>query len=303
MNWVLQHIRAFSRTGKDFFRKPTASLVNILSVGVALSLPLAGYGLIKSAESLSFAFEHQPHINVYLNPSANQFDIDAIIGELDFTEGIAKKTVITKTQALADFEKSSGINNVLEHLKENPLPTTIVITPSDDFLDSVNIEKLKNQIEKIDGIDEVQINQEWLDRMKNIISFASAIVSGISILVCTAIIFTLSNTIRLLISTRTNEILVGKLVGATDRFVRLPFLYTGFLYGALGGLTAYGIYLACRLALQKSVSQLAASYQSSFSLHSLTLNEILILILGSAILGWLAARVSVAAHLHRINPR
>jgi len=303
MNWILQHIRALLRTLKELVIKPGTTLVNILSVGVALSLPVAGYGLIKSDESLSFAFEHKPHINVYLSPSANQFDIDAIMGELDFTEGIAKKTVITKTQALAAFEKSSGIDNVLEYLKENPLPTTIVITPNDDSLDSVNIEKLKNEIEKIDGIDEVQVNQEWLDRMRNIVSFASAIVSGISILVCTAIIFTLSNTIRLLISTRANEILVGKLVGATDRFVRLPFLYTGLLYGALGGLTAYGIYLTCRIGLQKSVSQLAASYQSSFSLHALTPTEIITLILGSAILGWLAARFSVAAHLHKIKPR
>jgi len=303
MRWVIQHIRALVRTIKELLAKPSSSLISILSIGIALTLPLAGYGLIKSTENLSFAFEHKPHINVYISPDAKQFDIDAISAELNFTDGIAEKKIISKAQALASFEKESGITNVLTHLNKNPLPTTIVITPTEDFLSTNKLEGLKETLEKIDGIDSIQINHEWLERIGMITSFSRMIFLGIALLVSVAIIFTLSNTIRLLIASKKNEILVGKLVGATNRFVRLPFLYIGFIYGALGGLCAYGLYTLCRAFLQEPVTALANSYQTSFDLYTLNIYEICILIFVSGTLGLLAARLSVATHLYKIKPR
>lgn len=291
------------RAWQDLLKTPLATLANILVIGVALSIPTVGYGLAKSVNKLSFALEHKPHINVFISPDASDSDVKAIDGELAFTNGIASKQLITKEQALKSFETTSGIKNVLDSLEKNPLPTTIVITPKDDFLTVDGIQGIIDNIKKIDGIDEVQVNQEWLERLNMISDFATTIIFVLAGLIAFSIVFILSNTIRLLIANRKNQIIVSKLVGASDSFVRQPFLYLGFLYGLLGGLIAYGIYWVVLLLLQQPINELANSYKTSFSLYQLSNLDSSTLIISAAILGWLAARFSVGKHLNNIKPR
>ena len=291
------------RAWQDLLRTPASSLANILVIGIALAIPTVGYGLAMSTTKLSFALEHRPHINVFIANSASENDVAAITEELEFTEGINDIQTISKEDALTAFEKSTGIENILESLSKNPLPTTLVITPDDDFLESLKLEQLIDNINKIDGIDEVQINQEWLQRLNVITEFLMTIVYVLAGLIACAIIFILSNTIRLLIANRRNEIVVSKLVGASDSYVRQPFLYLGFLYGLLGGLLAFGIYWLVIFILQTPINEFASSYGTNFLLHELDDKESAALIIGAAVLGWLAARFSVNKHLNKIKPR
>ena len=291
------------RAWQDLLRTPASSLANILVIGIALAIPTVGYGLAMSTTKLSFALEHRPHINVFIANSASENDVAAITEELEFTEGINDIQTISKEDALTAFEKSTGIENILESLSKNPLPTTLVITPDDDFLESLKLEQLIDNINKIDGIDEVQINQEWLQRLNVITEFIMTIVYVLAGLIACAIIFILSNTIRLLIANRRNEIVVSKLVGASDSYVRQPFLYLGFLYGLLGGLLAFGIYWLVIFILQTPINEFASSYGTNFHLHELNDKESAALIIGAAVLGWLAARFSVNKHLNKIKPR
>ena len=291
------------RAWQDLLKSPLATIANILVIGIALAIPTVGYGLSMSVTKLSFALEHKPHINVYISPSSSSNDIEAIQGELSFTEGIKNKKTISKEQALKSFEEASGIENILDSIAENPLPTTIIITPKDDFLSSEKLQLLIDKIKKIDGIDEVQVNQEWLERVNVITEFAMTIVFVLAGLIACAIVFILSNTIRLLIANRRNEIIVSKLVGASDSFVRQPFLYLGFLYGLLGGLAAFGIYWLVFFLLQEPINAFANSYKTSFSLYQLNDKDSATIIIGAAILGWIAARFSVNRHLNKIKPR
>jgi len=291
------------RAWQDLLRTPASSLANILVIGIALAIPTVGYGLAMSTTKLSFALEHRPHINVFIANSASENDVAAITEELEFTEGINDIQTISKEDALTAFEKSTGIENILESLSKNPLPTTLVITPDDDFLESLKLEQLIDNINKIDGIDEVQINQEWLQRLNVLTEFLMTIVYVLAGLIACAIIFILSNTIRLLIANRRNEIVVSKLVGASDSYVRQPFLYLGFLYGLLGGLLAFGIYWLVIFILQTPINEFASSYGTNFLLHELDDKESAALIIGAAVLGWLAARFSVNKHLNKIKPR
>ena len=299
----MRFLQMLTRAWQDILKTPSSSLANILVIGIALSIPTVGYGLAISTTKLSFALEHKPHINIFIAPSASENDIAAINEELKFTEGIRDIDIISKEDALKAFEESTGIENILESLSKNPLPTTFVVTPSNEFLESFNLEQLIDKINKIDGIDEVQINQEWLQRLNVITRFIMTIVFVLAGLIACAIIFILSNTIRLLISNRKNEIIVSKLVGASDNFVRQPFLYLGFLYGLLGGLVAYGIYWLIILLLQAPINEFANSYKTSFLLYELNNKESAILVVGTAVLGWLAARLSVNRHLYKIKPK
>ena len=299
----MRFLQMLLRAWQDLLKTPASSLANILVIGIALAIPTVGYGLAMSATKLSFALEHKPHINIFISPSASQNDIAAINEELKFTEGIQDIKILSKEAALKAFEESTGIDNILESLSKNPLPTTLVVTPKDESLESFYLEQLIDKIKKIDGIDEVQINQEWLQRLNVITRFFMTIVFVLASLIACAIIFILSNTIRLLISNRTNEIVVSKLVGATDSFVRQPFLYLGFLYGLLGGLVAYGFYWLVILLLQTPINEFASSYKTSFQLYEINNEESAILVIGAAILGWLAARFSVNKHLNKIKPK
>ena len=299
----MRFIQALLRAWQDLLKQPWSALANILVLGIAISIPTVGYGLAMSISKLSFALESKPHINIYLSPELDDPSIDAIFEELDFTEGIDKKTLISKQEALEAFEESSGIDNIRESLTENPLPTTIVITPTNDYLNSDKIQTLIDNIQKIESVDEVQVNQQWLERLHNISQFATTVALVLAILTAVAIIFVLGNTIRLLIANRQEQIIVSKLVGASDRYVRQPFLYLGFLYGLLGGLTAYGIYWIVILLLQEPINQLANSYESHFILYRLTDLDSAVIILSTAILGWISARFSVGKHLKNIKPK
>ncbi len=299
----MRFFQTLLRAWQDLLKTPISSLANILVIGIALAIPTVGYGLAKSVSTLSFALEHKPHINVYVSPNASDTDIKAINDELTFTNGIESKKIISKQDALTSFEKASGIENILDSLDKNPLPTTFVITPQDTFLNVDDMQKLIDEIKKIDGIDEVQVNQEWLERLNMITEFTTTIVFILACLIACAIVFILSNTIRLLIANRKNEIIVSKLVGASDQFVRQPFLYMGFLYGLLGGLFAYGIYAVITLLLQQPINDIANSYKTTFSLYQLNDLESASLIISAAILGWLAARFSLGKHLSDIKPR
>ncbi len=291
------------RAWQDLLKTPSSTLANVLVIGVALSIPTVGYGLAKSVKELSFALEHKPHINVFISPDIRPAEVRVIEGELGFTDGIESTKTISKEDALKSFESASGIENILDSLEKNPLPTTIVITPKDDFLTVDGIQNLIDTVKKIDGIDEVQVNQEWLERLNMISDFTTTIVFVLAGLIAFAIVFILSNTIRLLIANRKNQIIVSKLVGASDSFVRQPFLYLGFLYGLLGGLVAYGIYWIVLLLLQQPITELANSYKTTFSLYQLDNIDSATLIISAAILGWLAARFSVGKHLSDIKPR
>lgn len=303
----MHHIKTIIRTFSDLAKAPLSTLTNTLMIGISLSLPIIGYALIKSTENLSFALEHKPHINIYISPLTPAIDISAIENELKFTEGVKSQRTISKQQALKEFEESSGIKDILKSLNKNPLPTTIIVTPMNSHLSSNGIQKLKDKLSKIDGIDDIQVNQEWLERLNSVTNFANTLLLVFTSLIATAILLTLSNTIRLLISTRKNEILISKLVGANDSYVRRPFLYLGFLYGLLGGAIAYGITTVVLFTLQQPVNKFSLSYDNShsaiFDLYSLNITEIAIVLVGSALLGWLAARLSVGKHLSAIKPR
>jgi len=299
----MRFIQMLLRAWQDLFKHPFSALANILVIGIALAIPTVGYGLTMSVTELSFALEKKPHINIYLSTTIDESSAEAILDELSFTEGIQDKYLISKEQALEAFQKASGIDNIIDSLENNPLPTTIVVTPSDEYLTSDLLQSLIDNIQKIDGIDEIQVNQEWLERLNMIKNFATTIVLILAILVACAIIFILSNTIRLLIATRKSEIIVSKLVGASDSFVRQPFLYLGFLYGLLGGLTAYAIYWIVLYFLQAPIDELASSYDTNFFLYQLNDIDSATVILGAAVLGWLAARFSVGRHLQSIKPK
>lgn len=300
---MIRHLQVLLATLGDLSRSPLNSISSALVIGITMAIPVIGGMLISSAGSMSRNWDISPQINVYLNDAVAPNDTKALLNEFNFFAGVASTTLLTKDQALTEFKRLSGLEDELDTLEENPLPTTIIISPTSDYDSIDRITKLKNDLMKIDGVQNITINVEWLERLNSVLSFLRSTAKIISILLAIALILVVSNTIGLQIQNRRQEIVITKLVGGTDSFVKRPFLYFGATIGIFGGVFCCIIYALTYLALNQPIQRLASSYGSSFSLVNLQWWHLASLLLIGGLLGWLAAQLSVIRHLSSILPK
>ena len=284
-------------------RTPTASLNTILIVAITLLLPALLYVTVKSAQGLSENWQGRPQISVFFQTGLSTGETQLIFDEIALHPAVELAELVTPEQALAEFRVLSGLNQEIDFLDNNPLPASIVLMPGNEHIESERLLALKDELSKIEGIDQIRLDLDWTDRFNAILKVFARIATLLSSLLGLALILIVGNTIKLLILNRRQEIEITKLVGGTNSFVRRPFLYYGSLYGLLGALITLILLYAAALLIQDPIAQLGALYQSSSPLYQLTYLEIAAIIGLGTLLGWLAARWSVAQHLRKIQPK
>lgn len=276
--------------------------MTVLVIGVTLALPAAMHLVIKNAQLLGSSWEHALDFSVYLNKDTDLEDARRLAAIISQRADVAKVTLIPADDALADFREHSGFGDALDHLSSNPLPHTLVVRPSDANTE-VSMGLLNEELGNLPETDFVQVDTEWVQRFHTILEILQRAVAIGAGLLGAAIIVIIGNTIRLDIQNRREEIEVTKLIGASNAFVRRPFLYTGTWYGLGGGLLAlilvgYGLY-----ALQEPVSRLSGLYSSNFAILRLSLKESLLIVASGVLLGLTGSWVAAARHMRRIEPR
>ena len=211
--------------------------------------------------------------------------------------------MLDKDLALAEFQQHAGMGDALLQLDYHPLPSVIVVTPRSIDGGAAALEPLRDRLAAIDGVEQVQIDLLWVERLAAILAMFERFAGGLGVLLIIALLLVMANTIRLAIESRRDEILVIKLVGGTDAFVRRPFLYIGVLYGLLSGVLAW-ILLALGLAwLNVTVERVASLYQSEFALFGMPFTDGLALVFGSMVLGLAGAWLAVGQHVRAIEPQ
>jgi len=163
--------------------------------------------------------------------------------------------------------------------------------------------ELKEELGGIEGIENIRLDLEWTDRFNAILNLISRGAMVLSALLALGLILIVSNTIKLLIMNRRQEIEITKLIGGTDSFVRRPFLYYGALFGLIGATITLGLLLISASLLETPLQELANLYQTNTILYALNSMEIACVIGIGTVICWLAARWSVAQHLRHIKPR
>src|SRR6202021_589752 len=151
---------------------------------------------------------------------------------------VAAVRVISADQALAEFREDSGFGKAPESLNENPLPDTLVVTPTLAASTPQGTAALQTAIAALADVQAVQLDTEWVKRLRAMLDILRRVVQVTGGLLAVGVVLIISNTIRLDILNRRAEIEVMKLVGASDGFTRRPFLYAGFWYGLGGGWAA-----------------------------------------------------------------
>ena len=301
--YVSRHFQVLFATLGDMRRTPIASLSTIAIIGISLLLPALLYIIVKSGDQLSHDWQGQPQFSVFLQQDLQSDEAQLIFEELRLHPAVQLAEFITPDAALKEFEALSGLEFELSLLDQNPLPASIVVLPGEQYHSTDELQQLRTELAKIDGIEEIRMDLEWTDRFNAILAYLSQAALIVSVFLGVALILVIGTTIKLLILNRSQEIEITKLVGGSNSFVRRPFLYFGLYFGVFGALLAIGLLQLIATMMATATTELAGLYGRSTLLYQIGWQEVSSLILGGGLLGWLAARLSVAQHLGRIKPR
>ena len=296
--WLRQHRQAISAAFGKLAAQKSAAALNALVIGIALSLPAGGYALLSSLRAVVQGASIEPQLSVFLHADAKRADADAIGAKLKSEARVREVRFIPREQALKELQATEGLAEVIAALNRNPLPDAFVVRPK--IADAEALDALARELRAIPAVAHVQVDSAWARRLGALAGTARLAIALLAALLAFGLVAITFNTIRLQILTQRAEIEISKLIGATDAFIRRPFFYLGTLQGLGGGLVALGILRASLAALNVGVSELAASYGSTFRLGFLEPGDALAVALFSAALGWLGAYLSVSKYLREI---
>ncbi len=217
-------------------RQPFATLLTVLVIAIAMALPAGLRVFVNNAGALSGEWQSAADFTVYFKTDVPTDRARAVTHQLEARADVASVRFIDRSSALAEFRAHSGFGDALEALDGNPLPDTVVVRPASGV--SGDVEALAAAIDALPETDLVQLDTQWVARLRAMLALAGRIVDLATGLLALAVAIVVGNTIRLEINNRSTEIEVTKLVGGTDAFVRRPFLYLGVCYGLAGAVLA-----------------------------------------------------------------
>ncbi len=288
---------------KDILDNPFSNFMTVLVIAIALALPAGLQILLDNGKSISQSWDGASRISLYLKIDLDEHQTNQLADNIRQNLAVERVNVILPEKALADFSASSGFADAIKELDSNPLPPTLVIQPNTNHTSPASSEKLLAQFLKLPEVDQAQLDLDWVRKLYALLQLAEKAAAALGMALGLAVLLIVGNTIRLSVQNRREEIEVVKLVGATDAFIRRPFLYTGFWYGLLAGLLCWIILEISLIWLQKPVADLAGLYQSQFTISGLNVKQSLQLIGFSCSLGLLGSWLSVGRHIRNIEPR
>lgn len=300
--WVTSHVSTAVGALVRLARQPFSSLMIVLVIAVTLALPASINLLVKNARTVSGGWDNALDFAVFLKQEVTVDEARTLGGLIEQRADVDNVQFISADEALAEFKQQSGFAEALDQLPRNPLPHTLVVRPGPGNT-SASLVLLQEEIGNLPETDYVQVDTEWVQRFHAILDIVRQAIAIGAVLLGIAIVVIIGNTIRLDIENRRDEIEVTKLIGATNAFVRRPFLWTGFWYGLFGGLMAlalvyYGLYI-----LSGPVARLAGLYQSKIAVSSLDLAEAGALLGVGVFLGLFGSWTTAARHMRRIEPK
>lgn len=302
--FFIRHLQVFFYSLGLLSRTPFSTLMTAAALGIALALPAGLYVVLDHAKQLSGDFDSINQISLFMKKGASEKSVKAIQKKLNNYPEIAQVKHITRDAALKEFQENSGFGDALKALEDNPLPHLLIVYPSLTHNEPEQINTLLEDLKKINEVDIVQLDIQWLQRLYAIIHIGQRGILIIGALLALAVLLIVGNTIRLSIENRRSEIVVMKLIGGTDSFIRRPFLYTGFWYGLFGSLIAVLLVNISLILINDPLTHLSTLYESNlFSLGLMGIFTSITLLLSGCLLGLLGARLAVGKHLKDIEPK
>ncbi|HJP05152.1 MAG: permease-like cell division protein FtsX [Gammaproteobacteria bacterium] len=300
--WYRLHILNSAATLRELGSQPIATGLTVTVIGIALALPASLNILVQNGRNLAGGWESVRDFSIYMEPGTALTSAQSLADELEEMEAIQSVSVTPADTALEDFRESSGLGEALDSLGSNPLPHTLVVRPGDSA-GADELQDIETQISENDDVDMVKIDTAWVERLNAILDFLRRIVLMASLLLIAAVVIIVGNTIRLDIQNHRDEIEVLKLLGASDGFVRRPFLYVGLWYGLIGSCIALLVLFMGGWILSGPLQRLIGLYSTEINLLGMDWATALAVFGGGILSGWGGAWTAVARHLSAIQPK
>lgn len=273
------HLRQSVNSLGALYRTPFASLMTIGVLGFSITLPSTLYIMVENTEQVTEQWQQASEISLFLRKKVNEAQAQQLVKRLNTWNEISSVTYVSADQGLEEFQRLSGLGEALAYLSENPMPATVLVVPTSKHATPTAAGVLLDKLRKEREVEIGKLDIEWLERLYTLLSIAKELVYLLAILLFFAVVLIIGNTIRLNILSKRDEILVMKLVGATDAFIQRPFLYTGFWYGLLGGLMAWFTVTLILLWVGWSLDSFMRQYSIQLDITGMNINALGVMLL------------------------
>ena len=299
--WRRHHSQSAADSLAKVLQQPVSSCMTWLVIGIAIALPTGLWVVLDNVAELGDRLDRPAHLSLFLQTDEPAEAARSLALTLAQRADIQSVEFVDRDAALAEFAQRSGMGELASGLASNPLPHLLLVVPVAAAPKELDV--LRGELQALPAVQEALLDTLWLQRLQSLMALGRRGVQLIAALLLAAVVLVLGNTIRLAIESRRDEIIIVKLVGGTDAFVRRPLLYTGLWFGIGGGVVGAILVALGTWLLAAPVNALSSAYQSSFSLQGLGLVNSLQLVLLGAVLGLAGAWLAVARHLKAIEPR
>jgi len=301
-SWGRRQLYSFFSSLGTLVGHRLGTLMTALVLGIAMLLPLGLFVTVDNLRTLDLRSENWGAVTVFMQPDAQRQSVEALAARIEeqYSAGVE---VVSPDQGMREFQEASGFGQALDLFEENPLPWVLQVT-----LQPAAAEQVEEAVREVsiflagqDGVDSVQVDFKWLQRLAGLLALGDAFITVLTTLFSLAVVVVVANTIRLDVANRAHEIEVLHLVGASNGFVRQPFLYLGFWYGLLGALLALLLLSLCMVYLAGPLEGLLDAYGNTYDVRGLDgRGGLFVLVVGGA-LGMLGAWVSVQRYLRQFR--
>ena len=294
--WFDHHVYSLVASVGRMLRKPWSTLLTVGVMAVALALPLGLWVALQNVQRFTGDVQQARQVSVFLKPAVVGPRASELAAQLRARGDVAAVEHRTPEQGLAELRERSGMADVLAGVDGNPLPHLLVVTPKGDET------LLADALQALPEADVVQHDAAWRQRLDGWLRFGGRFALVLASLLGLGALLVVGNTVRLDIQARREEIGVLQLLGATDGFIRRPFLYLGASYGVAAGALALALLTGADVALRAPLAELAASYGSRFALQGFDAVQAAGTVIGAGLLGWLGAGLVTGHYLRQTRP-
>ena len=296
--WLIHHLHSLKTAADQFRATPLATLFTVLVIGVAVALPTGLYVLLGNLDRAAGGVKPQAEVTLFLKYSISEPQGRELAAQLSKAADVAGVRFISRTEGIGKLE-AAGLADITAGLPDNPLPHTLVVKPGEETPEA--LENLGERLKTLPEAERVLLDTDWVKRLAALMALGQDMVFMLAAMLGLALAAITANTIRLQIYAQQDEIEVARLIGATDRFIRRPFLYFGGIQGLAGGLAGWGLVMLGLQLIEGSVRQVASAYGVDYLLSGLGPLELLAALSLSGSLGWLGAFFAVGQTLRKVE--
>ncbi|OOF69872.1 permease-like cell division protein FtsX [Rodentibacter caecimuris] len=302
-SFLVQTLYTLRSVLADLAQKNVGTALTVLVIAVSLTIPTVSYLLWKNLHLATSQFYPESELTVYLHHNLSEEDANLVVEKIRQQEGVESLNYISRQESLNEFKSWSGFGEELEILDDNPLPAVVIIKPTKDFNESEKRAALRTNLDKIKGVQEVRLDNNWMEKLTALSWLVARIAIFCTLLMALSVFLVIGNSIRSDVYSSRASIDVMKLLGATDQFILRPFLYTGMIYALFGGFFATVLSSLLISYFTAAVKYVTDIFAVNFTLNGLSLGELLFLLSCCLIMGYIGAWIAAKRHIALLDKK